>query len=179
MSEFRIGKIDKGLRKSIGAIILFGVVPFVLIYVIGMISEGTFRMPGLVDLMWGFIMFCPILAVFAFPVGYYAKGNKGRVLFSLVYTLVFIVILLYVTNFGEIDSLLVIEQDGSHGEIDITITGLLVLLIVFRLLKQVVVYFDHRDHRSEFLKDNGLDGSGNKSNEDDSEEVIRVRGRYD
>lgn len=174
MSEYRMGKAHRGLLKSAAALVVYAVVPLLILTFIGRLGI-TVDLSGLEDVLVRLAMASPVMAIAAFPAGYYAKGNRARPVAWAVYTVVFVVVILFATGFGSIEGLVTIENGDVGMTVGITVLGLIGVLILFRLLKLVVIFMDNRDHREEFLEENGITAEEAAGDQ----RIVRVRGRYD
>ncbi len=173
MGEYRIGRFGKGLLSSVVTLIAVTIVPLVLSNLLNGFDSATVDISEIERLLSRAGYLGVILTIAAFPKGFYEKGNKGRVAAWVVYTVLSVIWLLILLDFGNIGNILI----GDEMVLTVSLTGAMGLIIVFKLLKLVVVYGDHRDHRAEFLEENDLDENGRPQSPDF--DGIRVKGRHD
>lgn len=163
----------KGATGVIGAALFYVVLPYVAIaYLLSMI-EGVMETEGVEELLWRWIYLGIPIVIVAFPKNYYPKGSYGRLGAWIATTALSIAWVLYVLNFGDLSDIFSLSMSGSVISLDMSIAGLLIVMIIFRILKLVIAICDHVDHREGYLRDNGL--SGSKDDETDT----AIGGRYD
>lgn len=177
MRESRIGSMKSGAISCIIAIVFYIVVPVVLIHeILPMVPEGSIDLEGIKALLTRWMYAGVPMIILAFPARYYQKGNRNRLTWDSIRIVFSCIWLLYVLNFGNLDGILSFKDAESTVIVNIAMLGLVLVLIVFKLLKIMVAYGDHKDHRPEFLEENDVSDTNGSPPGNDG---IRVKGRYD
>lgn len=172
MGEYRKGSVLKGALGGAITAFLYVALPVLAIRAISLF-QGQTDMGGLTDLLSRSIEMSPVLIVISFFCWFYPKGNRGRVASAVAYAVAYAAWLVFVL--GDAQSLAVSSESGMLMSIGVSLTGLIVLLIAFRLLKLAVVYGDHRDHRREYLEET----FGDAGEPEETGGMVRIRGRFE
>lgn len=93
-----------------------------------------------------------VLVVLSFPLHYFGKGSKPRLLMSIIYLVASVGWLVYVLNFGDLSNFVTVTINGSSYSFGIVLNLMLYLLIFFKLLKVLSLYADYKDHKKKYLE---------------------------
>lgn len=112
----------------------------------------------------------PIIAV-SVPARYFGLGSRARLGCCFILATLRIFWLLYLINFGNLSDLVTITDGDSWISVDVTVTGIMVLTVVFEFLRFLVDAGDYIDNRKAYLSEHG---------EGEEElRIVRINGRYD
>jgi hypothetical protein len=179
MSEFSFDKGSKkeGIKGLIGSVVIFVVIPLVglilLNYVQGMILSGMSSdddKDGIISLFNAMRAVLILYLIFGIPAivfrtlgKFYPAGNRARLTFKLAYGVYFVIWLLIITAGGLIQvdmSSLASSMAGSDSDyaisnlkITLDITGLMIILVLVALLKNIVPIAEYKGARKEYLED--------------------------
>ena len=91
-----------------------------------------------------------VMVILSFPVHYFGKGSKARLLMSIIYLVASVGWLVYVINFGDMSNFITVTINGSTYSFGIVLNLLLYLMIFYKLLKVITLYADYKDHKKEY-----------------------------
>lgn len=79
--------------------------------------------------------------------------------------------MLYLINFGDLSGIVTITDGDAWTVLDVTVTGLIALTVVFEFLRFLVDAGDYVDNRKAYLSEHG-------EGDEDEIRIVRVNGRY-
>ena len=180
-TDLKTGSWGKGIFKIIISILFIIAIPLAIVYYFeGFIQEYIESMGLEMDLssifatlsetIWRFAVYGVPIVILAFFTGFYAKGNKGRLLFTLI-TLAYSIAWLFLIFQGgamsiSMDLASMFEgEDFSVENVDMVLSfmGIILIMVGFILLNMVRAYAAYRSHREKYLKkyQRKLEGNGN------------------
>lgn len=112
----------------------------------------------------------PIVAL-SVPAGYFGLGSLARLGCCFALMILRIFWLLYLINFGDLSGLVTVTSGDSWISVDVAVTGIMALTVVFEFLRFLVDAGDHVDNRRAYLAEHG-EG-------EDELRIVRINGRYD
>ncbi len=169
-TDLKTGSWAKGILKMIFSVIFIIAIPLAIVYYLeGFLQEYLTSMGADMDLssifatfgetIWRFAIYGIPIVILAFFTGFYAKGNKGRLLFTLISLTYSIVWLFLIFQGGamsiSMDLASMFEgEDFSIENVDLIITfmGIILIMIGFILLNMVRAYAAFRSRREKYLK---------------------------
>lgn len=178
MSEFSFDKGSKkeGIKGLIGSVVIFVVIPLMglilLNYIQGMILSGMSsddEKDGIISLFNAMRAVLMLYLIFGIPAivfrtlgKFYPAGNRARLTFKLAYGVYFVIWLLIITAGGLIQvdmSSLASSMAGNDSDyvisnlkITLDITGLMIILVLVALLKNIVPIAEYKGARKEYLE---------------------------
>ncbi len=160
----------RGLCATISAAVVYIVIPLVVEDAFFPLIPPEINLDALSDLLGRWLIAGIPLVIIAFPSKYYGLGTRKRLGFSVLFQMMKAAWLLYVISFGDLSGLIDYSGADMTLQIDLVINGLVMILVGLIALKAVIFYCDYRDNR-DFARELNSD-------EEPSEEPIRVRGRF-
>ncbi len=179
MGEFSFDKGSKkdGIKGLIGSIVIFVVIPvvgFILLnYLQGMILSGISNdddKDGVISLFNAMRAVLILYLVFGIPAivfrtlgKFYPAGNRARLTFKLAYGIYLVIWLLIITAGGVIhvdmsslaSSMAGSDSDYAISKLDIVldISGLMIIIVLIALFKNIVPIAEYKGARKEYLED--------------------------
>ncbi|HKM13584.1 MAG TPA: hypothetical protein VJY42_01500 [Candidatus Methanomethylophilaceae archaeon] len=169
-TDLKTGSWGKGILAAVVSLLFIVVIPLVLVtYLESYIQEFITSMGADMDLesifdtfgetIRNFAIYGIPIVILAFFTGFYAKGNKGKLLFTLI-TLVYSIIWLFFIFEGGAMSMsmdfssMMSGGDISIGNVDIMISfmGIILIMIGLILINMVRAYATYRSRREKYLK---------------------------
>ena len=157
------GGLAGAITYTLKTAIIFIVIPLVIFYSIpylfdavaggaaGNIDEQMASIKVYINLL----IICAIpLVVISFPLGYYARGDKRKIIWRVAYAVAFAALLWIVTHGGRISIGMHDVDLGSVSVSSFTVvlnnTILILVSIAICLIKGLFSYFEYRAYRDEF-----------------------------
>ncbi len=169
-TDLKTGSWGRGIFKVILSLIFIIVIPLLIVnYLEGFLTVLLESMELDMDLgtvfdtfgetIWRFAIYGIPIVILAFFTGFYTKGNKGKLLFTLI-TLIYSIIWLFLIFEGGAMSIsmdmssMFSGEDFSIGNVDLIISfmGIILIMIGFILLNMVRAYAAYRSRREKYLK---------------------------
>jgi hypothetical protein len=178
MSEFSFDKGSKkdGVKGLITSIVIFIIIPLVgliiLNYMQGIILSSISNdddKDGIISLFDAMRAVLILYLIFGIPAivfrtlgKFYPAGNRARLTFKLAYGVYFVIWLLIITAGGLIQvdmSSLASSMSGNDSDyvisslkITLDITGLMIIIVLVALLKNIVPIAEYKGARKEYLE---------------------------
>lgn len=173
--EKAAGNREESASRAVMALIL-GMITFVAVpllissYGFPMIPD-TISTDGLQAILERWIIAGIPIIVFSIPAGYYGLGSRVRLGCCGILMILRVFWMLYLINFGDLSGLITITDGDAWTVVDVTVTGLITLTIVFEFLRFLVDAGDYVDNRRAYLSEHG-EGDENEIR------IVRINGRY-
>lgn len=161
----------RGFEALIVGIITFVAIPLLLSsYGLPMIPD-TISTDGLQAILDRWILAGIPIILFSIPAGYYGLGSRIRLGCCGILIILRIFWMLYLINFGDLSGIVTITDGDAWTVVDVTVTGLIALTVVFEFLRFLVDAGDYVDNRKAYLSEHG-------EGDEDEIRIVRVNGRY-
>ncbi len=138
--------------RGILTFFLFGCIPYLIVMWIDdpsiiPVNVDFLDISSLKDLLMRSVYMSPILAVVSFLAHYFPMSSRMNVTSRMLQIAVSIVYLIYVTNYGKIGDIVSLSISDINIDVGMTLTFMLVIMIVLKLLDLPIIYADYKDYR--------------------------------
>lgn len=169
-TDLKNGSLGKGILSVIISLLFIIVIPLAIVYYLeGFIQDFTQSMELDIDLgsifdtfsetIWRFAVYGIPVVILAFFTGFYAKGNKGKLLFTLITLMYSIIWLFLIFEGGAMSISMDLSSMFSGGDfsienVDMVISfmGIIIIMVILILLRMVLAYAKYRSRREKYLK---------------------------
>lgn len=161
----------RAIRALVIGAVAFIAVPMLLIHYGIPLLPDTVSTDGLEAILNRWIIAGMPIVVLSVLAGYFGLGSFARLGCCFTLMVLRIFWLLYLINFGDLSGLVTVTSGDTWISVDVAVTGIMVLTVVFELLRFLVDAGDHVDNRKAYLAEHG-EG-------EDELRIVRINGRYD
>lgn len=172
-TDLRHGSWVKGIAGAVRSLFFIIVIPLLIVYLLegiitdflgGMLDGMELDLTGIFETITGLIFRFAIygipVVILTFFVKFYAKGNKGRLLFMLIYLMYSIAWLFLIFEGGylalsvDLSSLMGEGEGISLGNVDLVlaIQGIIAILVGLILIRMVIAFTSYKSKREKYLE---------------------------
>lgn len=169
-TDLKNGSWGRGILSVVISLLFIIVIPLAIVYYLeGFIQDFIQSMELDIDLgsifntfsetIWRFAMYGIPVVILAFFNGFYRKGNKGKLLFTLITLMYSIIWLFLIFEGGAISISMDLSSMFSGGDfsienVDMVISfmGIIIIMVILILLRMVLAYAKYRSRREKYLK---------------------------
>ncbi|HKM09154.1 MAG TPA: hypothetical protein VJX93_01515 [Candidatus Methanomethylophilaceae archaeon] len=173
-TDLRHGSWGKGIAGAIRSLFVIVVIPLIMVYLLeGYITEllagmsegmemdlgGIFE--SFTGLIYRFAIYGIPIVILSFFLKFYAKGNKGRLLFMLInlaYSIGWLFLIFeggYLSLSLDLSSMMGESGGISLGDVDILLAlqGVIAILVGLILIRMVIAFTSYKSKREKYLKE--------------------------